>query len=152
VANGKPGEALSFEPALEGITRGCKTSNSLAAAEDLHGSAGLPAMAEASYAGAPIDFTLSFSREQLRETAEAFPRGDEWRIDAGLHDAESQRLQIAASDQVIRGGCKAAQRGRVSKLRTGNTIAPLKHAGVEEPESERLHQSIAKGIKLCSLE
>ena len=45
---------------------------------------GLPAIEEAIFAGVPINVTLLFSREQYVASAEAFIRGIERRIDAGL--------------------------------------------------------------------
>src|SRR6202035_3019161 len=74
------------------------TGSSLAAATSLHARAGqpnlfikipgtkegLPAIEEAIFAGIPINVTLLFSREQYLAAAEAFLRGIERRIDAGL--------------------------------------------------------------------
>ena len=74
------------------------TASSLAAARDLHAQAGrlnlfikipgtregLPAIEEAIFAGIPINVTLLFSREQYLAAAEAFLRGIERRIKAGL--------------------------------------------------------------------
>jgi transaldolase len=74
------------------------TASTLAAAKELHGRAGrpnvlikipgtkegLPAIEEAIFAGVPINVTLLFSREQYLAAAEAFLRGIERRIDAGL--------------------------------------------------------------------
>jgi transaldolase len=74
------------------------TASTLAAAKDLHARAarpnlfikipgtkeGLPAIEEAIFAGVPINVTLLFSREQYLAAAEAFLRGVERRIDAGL--------------------------------------------------------------------
>src|SRR5207245_2897977 len=74
------------------------TASTLAAARELHGRAdrpnllikipgtkeGLPAIEEAIFAGVPINVTLLFSREQYVAAAEAFLRGIERRIDAGL--------------------------------------------------------------------
>src|SRR6202043_3629324 len=45
---------------------------------------GLPAIEEATAAGIPVNVTLLFSREQYAAAAEAFLRGIERRIDAGL--------------------------------------------------------------------
>src|SRR5262249_26709002 len=45
---------------------------------------GLPAIEEAIFAGVPVNVTLLFSREQYLATAEAFLRGIERRIAAGL--------------------------------------------------------------------
>jgi transaldolase len=75
------------------------TASTLAAARDLHARAGrpnlfikipgtregLPAIEEAVFAGVPINVTLLFSREHYVAAAEAFLRGIERRIDAGLN-------------------------------------------------------------------
>src|SRR5215831_8468526 len=75
------------------------TKSTLAAAKDLHGRAarpnllikipgtkeGVPAIEEAIFAGIPVNVTLLFSREQYVAAAEAFLRGIERRIDAGLN-------------------------------------------------------------------
>jgi transaldolase len=74
------------------------TASTLAAARDLYSRAGrpnlfikipgtkegLPAIEEAIFAGVPINVTLLFSREHYVAAAEAFLRGIERRIDAGL--------------------------------------------------------------------
>src|SRR6202521_743427 len=124
--NGRSGEALFFELALEDITRAADmfrpihdrtngtdgwaslevspllahdTASTIAAAKDLHGRAGrpnlfikipgtkegLPAIEEAIFAGIPINVTLLFSSEQYAAAAEAFLRGVERRITAGLN-------------------------------------------------------------------
>jgi len=46
---------------------------------------GLPAVEEAIFAGIPVNVTLLFSSEQYRATAEAYMRGIERRIEAGLN-------------------------------------------------------------------
>jgi len=46
---------------------------------------GLPAIEEAIFAGIPVNVTLLFSREQYLAAAEAFMRGVERRIEAGLN-------------------------------------------------------------------
>jgi transaldolase len=75
------------------------TAHTLAAAKDLSVRAarpnllikipgtkeGLPAIEEAIFAGIPINVTLLFSREQYVAAAEAFLRGIERRLDAGLN-------------------------------------------------------------------
>jgi transaldolase len=74
------------------------TAHTLAAAKDLHARAGrpnllikipgtkegLPAIEEAIFSGIPINVTLLFSHEQYLAAAEAFLRGVERRLDAGL--------------------------------------------------------------------
>ena len=125
LTQGKSGEGLFFELALEDLTRAADlfrpiydrtdgvdgwvslevspllaydTASTLAAAKDLHARAGrpnllikipgtkegLPAIEEAIFAGIPINVTLLFSREHYVAAAEAFLRGIERRIDAGL--------------------------------------------------------------------
>ena len=74
------------------------TTSTLAAAKELHARAGrpnllikipgtkegLPAIEEAIFAGVPVNVTLLFSREHYLAAAEAFLRGIERRIEAGL--------------------------------------------------------------------
>jgi len=97
------------------------TKSTLAAAKELHARAkrpnllikipgtkeGLPAIEEAIFAGVPINVTLLFSREQYVAAAEAFLRGIERRIDAGLKaEVESvasvfiSRWDVAVMDKV----------------------------------------------------
>jgi transaldolase len=77
------------------------TASTLAAAKELYARAGqpnvfikipgtkegLPAIEEAIFAGIPINVTLLFSREQYLAAADAFLRGIERRIDAGMKPA-----------------------------------------------------------------
>jgi transaldolase len=125
-AEGKSGEMLFFELALEDLTRAADlfrpiydrtngvdgwvslevspllafdTAKTLAAARDLHARAGrpnllikipgtkegLPAIEEAIVAGIPINVTLLFSSGQYLAAAEAFLKGIERRIQAGLN-------------------------------------------------------------------
>ena len=129
---GKTGEALFFELALEDLTQAADlfrpiwdrtngvdgwvslevspllaydTASTIAAAKDLHARAGrpnlfikipgtpegLPAIEEAIFVGVPINVTLLFSREQYVAAAEAFLRGIERRIAAGL---KSRRKRV----------------------------------------------------------
>src|SRR5947209_2190289 len=122
---GKSGENLFFELALEDLTRAADIfrpiwdrtngvdgwvslevspllaydpTSTLAAAKELHARAarpnlfikipgtkeGVPAIEEAIFAGIPINVTLLFSREQYVAAADAFLRGIERRIAAGL--------------------------------------------------------------------
>jgi transaldolase len=125
LSEGKSGEALFFELALEDLTHAADlfravndqthrvdgwvslevspllaydTASTLAAAKDLHARAarpnlfikipgtkeGLPAIEEAIFAGVSVNVTLLFSREQYLAAAEAYLRGIERRIAAGL--------------------------------------------------------------------
>ena len=125
LSQGKAGEALFFELALEDLTRAADlfrptygntkgvdgwvslevspllaydTATTIAAAKDLHARAGrpnlfikipgtkegLPAIEEAIFSGVSVNVTLLFSREQYLAAAEAYLRGIERRIAAGL--------------------------------------------------------------------
>ena len=97
------------------------TASTIAAAKDLSARAnrpnlyikipgtpeGIPAIEEAIFAGVPINVTLLFSREQYLAAAEAFLRGIERRIAAGLNPrVESvaslfiSRWDVAVADKV----------------------------------------------------
>src|SRR6266851_1752689 len=100
------------------------TASTLAAAKDLHARAGLPnlfikipgtkeglpAIEEAIFAGIPINVTLLFSREQYVAAAEAFLRGIERRIDAGLKPNVGSVASIFVSrwDSAVMGKVPAA--------------------------------------------
>src|ERR1700740_993117 len=97
------------------------TNSTLAAARNLHerggkpnlfikipGTAeGLPAIEAAIFAGVPVNVTLLFSREQYVAAAEAYLRGVERRIQAGLNPAVASvaslfvsRWDVAINDKV----------------------------------------------------
>ena len=125
LAEGKSGEKLFFELALEDLTQAADlfrpihdrtcgvdgwvslevspllahdTKSTIAVAKELHAQArrpnvmikipgtpeGLPAIEEAIFAGVPINVTLLFSDDQYLAAADAFMRGIERRIGAGL--------------------------------------------------------------------
>jgi transaldolase len=87
------------------------TNKTLAAARDLHqrsgkpnlfikipGTAeGLPAIEAAIFSGVPVNVTLLFSREQYLAAAEAYLRGVERRIEAGLNPAVASVASIFVS-------------------------------------------------------
>jgi transaldolase len=87
------------------------TTSTLAAAKSLHARAarpnlllqipgtkeGLPAIEEAIFAGVPVNVTLLFSREQYVAAAEAFVRGIERRIEAGLQAAVGSVASVFVS-------------------------------------------------------
>jgi transaldolase len=87
------------------------TKSTLAAAIDLHRRAGkpnlfikipgtvegLPAIEEAIFAGVPVNVTLLFSREQYVAAAEAYLRGVERRIAAGLNPAVASVASLFVS-------------------------------------------------------
>jgi transaldolase len=125
LAQGKSGEELFFELALEDITQAADlfrpvhdqtcgvdgwvslevspllahdTKSTIAVAKDLHARAarpnvlikipgtpeGVPAIEKAIFAGVPVNVTLLFDDQQYVAAADAFMRGIERRIDAGL--------------------------------------------------------------------
>jgi transaldolase len=87
------------------------TKSTLAAAVDLHRRAGkpnlfikipgtvegVPAIEEAIFAGVPVNVTLLFSREQYLAAAEAYLRGVERRIAAGLNPAVASVASLFVS-------------------------------------------------------
>src|ERR1700740_1105404 len=95
------------------------TNSTVAAARDLHGRGGkpnlfikipgtpegLPAIEAAIFAGVPINVTLLFSREQYLAAADAYLRGVERRIEAGLNPAVASvaSLFISRWDVAISG-------------------------------------------------
>ena len=105
------------------------TAGTLAAARDLFARAGrsnvfikipgtkegLPAIEEAIFSGVPINVTLLFSREHYLAAAEAFLRGIERRIDAGLKPSVSSVASVFVSrwDAVVKGKVPAKLRNRL---------------------------------------
>ncbi|MGA7328199.1 MAG: transaldolase, partial [Rhodomicrobium sp.] len=87
------------------------TKATIAVAKELHSRAGrpnvlikipgtkegLPAIEESIFAGVPVNVTLLFSREQYMAAAEAYMRGIERRIDAGLSPCVSSVASIFIS-------------------------------------------------------
>jgi transaldolase len=105
------------------------TASTLAAAKDLFAragrpnlfikipgtTAGLPAIEEAIFAGVPINVTLLFSREHYLAAAEAFLRGIERRIEAGLKPEVGSvaSMFISRWDAAVMGKVPAALRNQL---------------------------------------
>ena len=105
------------------------TASTLAAAKDLFARAGrpnlfikipgtregLPAIEEAIFADVPINVTLLFSREQYVAAAEAFLRGIERRIDAGLNPnvGSVASVFISRGDAAVAGKVPEALRNQL---------------------------------------
>jgi len=105
------------------------TASTIAAAKSLHDRAGrpnlyikipgtkegLPAIEEAVFAGIPINVTLLFSREQYVAAAEAFLRGIERRIEAGLksHVGSVASLFVSRWDTAVTGKVPDALRNQL---------------------------------------
>ena len=105
------------------------TASTIAAAKDLHGRAkrpnvfikipgtkeGLPAIEEAIFAGIPVNVTLLFSHDQYLASAQAFLRGVERRIDAGLNPdvASVASLFISRWDTAVAAKVPATMQNRL---------------------------------------
>ena len=105
------------------------TKSTLAAAKELHAQAkcanlyikipgtpqGLPAIEESIFAGVPINVTLLFSRDQYVAAAEAYIRGLERRVDAGLPPDVSSVASIFVSrwDKAVMGKVPEELRGEL---------------------------------------
>jgi transaldolase len=105
------------------------TARSVRAAVDLHAHAGrenvfikipgteqgLPAIEEATFAGVPVNITLLFSREQYRAAADAYMRGIERRIEAGLDPNVPSVASVFISrwDAAVTGRVPEQLRGRL---------------------------------------
>jgi transaldolase len=105
------------------------TAKSVAAARELHAAAsrsnlfikipgtkeGLPAIEEAIFAGVPINVTLLFSREQYLAAADAYLRGIERRVAAGLnpHVGSVASLFVSRWDVAVAGKVPPALEGRL---------------------------------------
>ncbi len=105
------------------------TASTLTAAKSLHARAGrpnllikipgtkegLPAIEESIFAGVPINVTLLFSREHYIAAAEAFLRGIERRIDAGLQPNIGSVASVFVSrwDAAVAGKVPAALNNRL---------------------------------------
>jgi len=187
---GKSGEELFFELALEDLTRAADlfrptfdrtngvdgwvslevspllahdTASTLAAAKSLHARAGRPnllikipgtkegppAIEESIFAGVPINVTLLFSREHYLAAAEAFLRGIERRIDAGLQ----ADIRSVASVFVSRWDAAVADKVPAAlKNRLGIAVAKRTYKAYREllgsPRWERIYNAGARPQRL----
>jgi len=114
------------------------TARSIAAARDLHRRAqrpnllikipgtreGLPAIEEAIFAGIPVNVTLLFSREQYLAAADAYMRGVERRIEAGLDPAVASvaSLFISRWDVAVAGKVPEPLRDKLGIAIAGRTF------------------------------
>jgi len=105
------------------------TPGSVAAAKERHAAAarpnlfikipgtkdGIPAIEEAIFAGVPINVTLLFSREQYLAAAEAYVRGVERRVAAGLnpHVGSVASLFVSRWDVAVAGKVPPALEGQL---------------------------------------
>jgi transaldolase len=187
---GKSGEELFFELALEDLTRAADlfrpvfdrtngvdgwvslevspllahdTASTLAAAKSLHARAarpnllikipgtkeGLPAIEESIFAGVPINVTLLFSREHYVAAAEAFLRGIERRIDAGLQPNIGSVASVFVSrwDAAVAGKVPAALNNRLGIAVAKRTYKAYRDL-LGSPRWERIYNAGARPQRL----
>jgi transaldolase len=180
VKEGKSGEALFFELALEDLRQAADlfrpihdqtngvdgwvslevspllahdTAGTLAAAKSLHGRAdrpnlfikipgtkeGLPAIEEAIFLGVPINVTLLFSRAQYLAAAEAYTRGVERRITAGLNPAVGSvaSMFISRWDVAVEADAPEELRDQLGIAVAGQTYEAYR-SFVDSPRHERI--------------
>jgi transaldolase len=84
---------------------------------------GLPAIEEAIFAGVPVNVTLLFSREQYVAAAEAYMRGVERRVAAGLnpHVASVASLFVSRWDRAVAGKLPAELKDTLGLAICGRT-------------------------------
>ena len=187
---GRSGEALFFDLALEDITRAADefratfertngvdgwvslevspqlaydTASTLAAAKELHARAGrpnlfikipgtkegLPAIEAAIFAGIAVNVTLLFSREQYLTAAEAYLRGIERRIAAGLNPEVGSVASVFISrwDVAVAGKVPAELTNRLGIAIAGRTY----HAAQQlflSPRWQRIYNAGARPQRL----
>jgi transaldolase len=190
IKEGKSGEQLFFELALEDITQAADlfrpiwektngvdgwvslevspllahdTGSTLAAAKELHARAerpnvfikipgteeGLPAIEEAIFAGIPVNVTLLFSREHYVVAAEAFLRGIERRIHAGLKPDVSSvaSLFISRWDGAVMGKVADALRDRLGIAVAKRTYKAYRQL-LASPRWQRVYNAGARPQRL----
>jgi transaldolase len=187
---GKSGEELFFELAVEDLTRAADlfrpvfdrtngvdgwvslevspllahdAASTLAAAKSLHARAGrpnllikipgtkegLPAIEESIFAGVPINVTLLFSREHYIAAAEAFLRGIERRIDAGLQPNIGSVASVFVSrwDAAVAGKVPAALNNRLGIAVAKRTYKAYRDL-LGSPRWERIYNAGARPQRL----
>ena len=190
LAEGKSGEALFFELAIQDLARAADlfrpihqktdgvdgwvslevspllaydTAKTIAAAKDLFARAarpnlfikipgtqeGLPAIEEAIFAGIPVNVTLLFDRDQYIAAAEAFLRGIERRIDAGLpaEVGSVASLFISRWDAAVVGKVPADLANRLGIAIAGRTYAAY-HELLGSPRWQRIYNAGARPQRL----
>jgi transaldolase len=190
VKDGKSGEALFFELAIEDLQQAADlfrpihdrtngvdgwvslevspllahdTSRTLAAAKALHARAerpnlfikipgtkeGLPAIEEAIFAGVPVNVTLLFSSAQYVAAAEAYLRGIERRIVAGLNPdvASVASLFVSRWDVAIADKAPAELRNQLGIAVGGQTYASYRMQ-LDSPRWQRIFNAGARAQRL----
>jgi transaldolase len=139
------------------------TTSTLAAAKGLHARAGrpnllikipgtkegLPAIEEAIFAGVPVNVTLLFSREHYVAAAEAFLRGIERRIDAGLKPEVGSVASVFISrwDAAVAGKVPAALSNRLGIAIANRTYKAARDL-LGSPRWQRIYNAGARPQRL----
>jgi transaldolase len=139
------------------------TASTLAAAKSLHARAGrpnllikipgtkegLPAIEESIFAGVPINVTLLFSREHYIAAAEAFLRGIERRIDAGLQPNIGSVASVFVSrwDAAVAGKVPTALNNRLGIAIAKRTYKAYRDL-LGSPRWERIYNAGARPQRL----
>jgi transaldolase len=139
------------------------TASTLAAAKTLHARAGrpnllikipgtkegLPAIEESIFAGVPINVTLLFSREHYVAAAEAFLRGIERRIDAGLQPDIGSVASVFVSrwDAAVAGKVPAPLNNRLGIAIAERTYKAYRDL-LGSPRWERIYNAGARPQRL----
>lgn len=132
------------------------TNRTLAAARELYARAGrpnlfikipgtregLPAVEEAVFAGVPVNVTLLFSREHYLAAAEAFLRGIERRIGAGLKPGIGSVASVFISrwDGAVMGKVPEVLRNRLGIAVAGRTYKAAREL-LSSPRWQRVYSS-----------
>ena len=139
------------------------TAGTIAAAKSLFASAGrpnlmikipgtaegLPAIEEAIFAGIPINVTLLFSREHYFAAAEAFLRGIERRIDAGLKPDVASVASVFVSrwDSAVAGTVPDALRNQLGIAMAKRTYKAYRSL-LSSPRWQRVYNAGARPQRL----
>jgi transaldolase len=139
------------------------TAGTLAAAKDLHARAGrpnvlikipgtkegLPAIEEAIFAGVPVNVTLLFAREHYVAAAEAYQRGIERRLAAGLAPAVGSVASVFVSrwDAAVMGKVPEELRDRLGIAVAKQTYKAYR-ALLDSPRWQRLYNDGARPQRL----
>ena len=139
------------------------TASTLAAAKDLHQQAsqanlfikipgtkeGLHAIEEAIFAGIPINVTLLFSREQYLAAADAYLRGIERRIEAGLNPVVGSVASVFISrwDVAVMGKTPDALRDQLGIAIAKRTYKAYREL-LDSPRWQRVFNSGARPQRL----
>jgi transaldolase len=110
---------------------------------------GVPAIEEAIFAGVPVNITLLFSREQYIAAAEAYVRGIERRIEAGLAPTVSSVASVFISrwDAAVMGKVPDSLRNRLGIAIAKRTYAAYR-ALLGSPRWQRIFNAGARPQRL----